>query len=69
MLAAERSRAFYKDKTKLYAELKLWLGFMTNPKFDKDNYWKSVKFEADECCAVCAGRQISETRPGVTKAV
>ena len=69
MLAAARSGAFLKDKTKLDFELKLRLGFTTVPQFYKDNYWKSVKFEADESCSVCAGRQSSEMRPDVTKPV
>lgn len=69
MLAAARSGAFLKDKTKLDVELKLRLGFTTIPQFYKDNYWKSVKFEADKSCSVCAGRQSSEMRPDVTKPV
>lgn len=69
MLAAARSGAFLKDKTKLDLELKLQLGFTTIPQFYKDNYWKSVKFEADESCSVWSGRQSSEMRPGVTKPV
>lgn len=66
--AAARSGAFAKDKTKLDAELKLRLGLAAIPQFCKDNYWKSVKFQADESCSVCAGRQPSEVRPGVVKA-
>lgn len=69
MLAAARSGAFLKDKTKLDVELKLWLGFATIPQFYEDNYWKYVKFEAAESCLVCAGRQSSEMRPDVTKPV
>lgn len=69
MLAAARSGAFLKDKTELDVELKLWLGLTAIPQFYKDNDWKSVKFEADQSCSVCAGRQCSETRPGVTKRV
>ena len=67
MLAAARSGAFLKDKTKLDVELKLWPGFTTIPQFHKDIYWKSVKFEADESRSVCVGRQSSEMRPDVTK--
>lgn len=67
LAAAARSGAFVKDKTKLDVELKLRLEFTTVPRFYKDNYWKSVKFEADESCSVCAGRQ--RMRPGVTKPV
>lgn len=66
MLAAARSGAFLKDKPKLDAELKLQLGFATIPQFYKDNYWKSVKFEADESCS---GRLSSEMRPDVTTPV
>lgn len=58
-----------RQKTKLDVELKLRLGFTTVPQFYKDNYWKSVKFEADESCSVRAGRQTSEMRADVTKPV
>lgn len=43
-----------KNKTKLDVELKLRLGLAAIPHFCRDNYWKSVKFEADESCLVCA---------------
>lgn len=67
MLAAARSDAFLKDKTKLDVELELWLGLTAVPQFHKDNDWKTVKFEVNQSCSVCAARQCSEMRPGVTK--
>lgn len=68
MPAAARSGAFSKHKTKLDVELNLRLGLAAIPQFCKDNYWKSLKFEADESCLVCAGRQLFEMRPGVAEA-
>lgn len=56
MLAAARSGAFLKGKTKLDVELKLWLGLTAISQFHKDNDWKSVKFEASQSCSVCTGR-------------
>lgn len=68
MPAAARSGAFSKHKTKLDVEFKLQLGLAAIPQFCRDNNWKSLKFEADESCLLCAGRQPSEMRPGVAEA-